>query len=94
MANLKYFKNEISVKVSLPEYVDKFATNFTVHVTPIYNGNVRILNSSKVINGQFEVYGESGSFSWIVYAKRGELKVEPEKSKAQIKGEGPYKWIQ
>jgi hypothetical protein len=83
-----------SVIISLPNYVDAFATDFTVHITPIFNGHPRLLNSSDVENGQFTVYGEPGRFSWIVYGKRSEINVEPNKSDVELKGDGPYKWIQ
>ena len=83
-----------NITIELPDYVDSFATDFTVHITPIYNGKIRVLNSSEVENGEFTVYGESGSFSWIVYGKRGSINVEPNKTEVQLKGQGPYKWIE
>ncbi len=44
-------------------------------------------------NKYFTVYGEPGSFYWSVIGRRKSINVEPLKSKANIKGDGPYKWI-
>jgi len=84
---------EDKVEISLPDYVDRLATEFTVHITPIYTGKNRLLNSSKVKNGKFTVYGEPGEFTWIVYGKRLDINVEPRKNSVNVKGDGPYKWI-
>lgn len=84
------------VKVSLPEYVDKLATDFTVHITPIYKfgmNNTRVLTATEVENGCFEVYGEPGPFHWVVYGSRAPITVEPLKSEVEVKGDGPYKYI-
>ena len=82
------------VTIMLPDYVDKFATDFTVHITSIYNGKVRTLNSSEVENNQFTVYGEPGPFSWIVHGKRGSVIAEPNKADVTLMGTGPYKWLE
>jgi hypothetical protein len=84
------------VKVSLPEYVDKLATDFTVHITPVYKfglNNTRVLTATEVENGCFEVYGEPGPFHWVVYGSRAPVVVEPLKSEVEVKGDGPYKYI-
>ena len=47
----------------------------------------------KVINNKFTVYGESGEFDWVVFGKRGDINVEPERSTVSVKGDGPYKYI-
>jgi hypothetical protein len=90
-------KNEIlnntSVTVYLPDYVDKFSYDFTVHITHIYDGKNKIYNVSNVINNQFNVFGENGCFYWIVYGKRDNVLVEPNKKDVILKGSGPYKWI-
>jgi hypothetical protein len=49
--------------------------------------------TSKVENNKFKVYGKNGSFYWIVYGKRLEIEVEPEKESVTVNGMGPYKWI-
>jgi hypothetical protein len=80
--------------VQLPKYTKNLATDYTVSVTPIYNGKIRTLNATNVENGEFKVYGESGEFHWTVYAKRcNYLEVEPDKDDVDICGDGPYKWI-
>jgi len=84
---------ESSAEILLPDYVDTLATDFTVQVTPIYNGSVRVLNTSCVSNSRFTVYGDSGDFHWHVYGRRAAVNVEPKKSDAKVHGEGPYRWI-
>lgn len=86
--------NNSSVEISLPEYVDKFATNFTVHITPIYDGFAnKIYNASEVINGQFSVYGTDGKFHWTVFGQRDEIEIEPKKIDVDVKGFGPYTYL-
>jgi hypothetical protein len=85
--------NNTKVTIELPHYVDKFATNLTVQVTPIYNGSVKTLSVSKVKDNKFTVYGENGEFFWTVFGKRLSLVVEPNKKDVLVKGDGPYKWI-
>ena len=87
-------ENKTDVEVALPYYVDKLATDFTVHITPIYNGNVRTLNASEVEHNKFTVYGESGPFSWVVHGKRSSINIEPNKEDITLRGTGPYKWIE
>jgi hypothetical protein len=79
------------ITVILPNYVKSLATDFTVHITPI--GKPRLLGVSRVINGMFDVYGESGDFFWSVYGKRQNIETEPLKYSVKLKGDGPYKWI-
>jgi hypothetical protein len=85
--------NGESVVVKLPSYVEKLANNFTVHVTPIYNGKIVACNASRVEKGQFLVYGPNCEFDWVVYASRGAIGVEPYKKDVVVKGDGPYKYI-
>jgi hypothetical protein len=82
-----------SITIELPYYVDKFATDFTVQITPIYNGKINILNASEVTNNLFTVYGENCRFYWNVYGKRLDIDVEPLKSEVDVKGNGPYLYI-
>jgi len=79
-----------SVTVILPDYVCKFATDFTIQITPIYNGKIITLNASEVINNQFTVYGEQCKFYWNVYGKRFEIDIEPNKDDVEVRGQGPY----
>jgi hypothetical protein len=84
--------NGDSVVVKLPSYVEKLANNFSVHVTPIYNGKIVACNASRVEKGQFLVYGPNCEFDWVVYASRGAIGVEPYKKDVVVKGDGPYKY--
>jgi hypothetical protein len=76
------------VEVELPNYVDALATNFTVHVTPIFdednieeNGTYKV---TAVKNGKFKIYGPKGRVNWIVYGSRGDIEVEPKKSPVKL----------
>ena len=87
-------RNGESVKIYLPNYVDKLATDFTVQITPIYSGKkIEQLYTSEVQHNSFTVYGENCKFFWLVYGKRDKIEVEPLKTNVQVKGSGPYKWI-
>jgi hypothetical protein len=82
--------------IELPDYVSRIATNFTVHVAPIFdklNSGARVYQVSEVKDGRFTVYGPTGGFSWIVHGERESVIVEPLKSSVEVKGMGPYKWI-
>ena len=79
--------------VTLPRYVDRFATDFTVTLTSIGKKPVT-LSATEIINGSFEVYGEPCSFHWLVYGKRYDIDVEPYKTGVNVQGQGPYRWIQ
>jgi len=85
--------NNQSVIINLPYYVDSLASNFTVNITPIFNGKLNTLNSSEILDNKFTVYGENCKFYWIVYGKRLNIEVEPNKSETNVKGEGPYLYI-
>jgi hypothetical protein len=83
------------IEISLPDYVDKFATDFTVNITPI--GKPVLLSSSRVKNGRFTIYRQfidnnESEFFWHVTGKRADVTVEPYKSDVNIFGDGPYKW--
>jgi len=87
--------NNESVIICLPDYVEKLARDFTVQITPIFNGqnSTKQLCTSEVENNSFIVYGENTKFYWLVHGKRGDINVEPLKSETEVKGTGPYKWI-
>jgi hypothetical protein len=89
----KIQEGQTSVVITLPDYVSVLATNFTIHVSPVFNGTSRFLNHSEIENNQFRVYGPPGDFHWHVYGLRQEIIVEPDKSSANVQGEGPYRWI-
>jgi hypothetical protein len=82
-----------SVTIELPYYVDTFATDFTVQITPVYNGKINIVNAGEVKNNLFTVYGDNCKFYWNVYGKRLNIDVEPLKSEVDVKGDGPYLYI-
>ena len=86
-------EDQTSQTIILPDYVDALATEFTIHVTPIFNGTPRLLNVSRIQTNQFQVYGPSGEFDWHVYGKRLNVNVEPDKAAVIVQGQGPYKWI-
>ena len=83
--------------IELPYYVNKLARDFTINITQIYDENSVediILKCSRVLNNKFNVYGKNCSFFWLVYGKRLSLDVEPYKINLNVKGDGPYTWIQ
>jgi len=89
--------NDSYVKVQLPSYVEKLASNFTVHLTQIYvegetNEDVNF-KTTEVVNNSFKVYGKNGSFFWIVYGERNKIEPEVLKTSVEVKGCGPYKWL-
>lgn len=67
---------QTSVTIDL-SYQGKFYYETTIHVTPIFNGNIRTLNASPIINGEFIVYGEPGEFCWMVTALIQEYSENP-----------------
>jgi hypothetical protein len=80
--------------IVLPSYVSALSTHLIAQVVPIFTGSLRLLNVSKVVNNAFSVHGAPGEFNWVVYGKRGDLVVEPDKATANVSGQGPYRWIQ
>lgn len=85
--------NNQFVQINLPNYVDKFSYNFTIHVTQIYDGEIKHFAVSEVLNNTFTVYGKNGSFNWVCYGQRGEIDVEPNINDVEVGGSGPYLWI-
>ena len=89
----KAYIRDTFVEVELPDYVDALATNFTVHITPIFNGTLRIANATEIKDNKFRIYGNPGDVHWAVYGTRGSIEVEPLKQTTKVNGDGPYKWI-
>ena len=83
----------IEEKIQLPEYVKNLATEFTIQITPIYDGKIKMYNTSTVINNEFTVYGENGKFFWTVFGTRDSIIIEPNKIDVDVKGTGPYRWV-
>ena len=84
--------NGESVEIVLPEYVKAFS-EFTVQISPIYDGFIKTYNTSEVSDGKFIVYGKNGKFNWIVHALRNPIDIEPIKSETEVSGEFPYRYI-
>jgi hypothetical protein len=85
--------NNQSVEIELPYYVYSLAYDFTLNLTPIYDGKIHILNTGKIQNNKFTVYGDNCEFYWTVFGKRSDINVEPYKNSVNIKGNGPYLYI-
>lgn len=83
-------ENNEYTDVEIPLYTKNFK-DFTVQVTPI--GKRNCLYVSEVENSKFRVYGENGSFYWVVHALRHEIEVEPLKDSVDVKGSGPYLYL-
>jgi len=87
-------RDDGETEITLPDYADALACDFTVSVTPIGKRS-RIHHSvSRVSEGTFHVYGDVGDFFWLVYGRHNELEVEPLCADTEVRGgDGPYKWI-
>ena len=53
----------------------------------------RLVASRVRKGGNFTVYGDTGKFHWVVFGKRHDIVVEPDKESVVLEGDGPYKWI-
>ena len=85
--------NDSHVIISLPEYVSNLAYDFTVKITSIHHcKKYSNLQSSEVVNNKFTVYGDNGKFFWLVYGRRNNINVEPNKMDIRVNGNGPYQW--
>lgn len=98
------------VEIYLPNYVKHIAKDFSVIVNPIENidyedfenNNLEKFNNmspqiiaSDVINNEkFIVYGDKCKFHWMVFAKRLDIDVEPNKEDVIVKGDGPYTYLE
>ena len=85
--------NNNSTIINLPNYVKNLASDFTIQITAVYDGHVKIYNFDEIKNNSFTVYGENGKFHWLVIGKRNDIEVEPNKDDVIVKGSGPYLWI-
>lgn len=82
------------IEITLPGYVNSLATDFTINITPIYDGIVKSpYTVSEVENGQFKIYGAPGRVFWTVYGKRFDINIEPDIQDVNVQGFGPYTWI-
>jgi hypothetical protein len=88
--------NDSDVTIELPEYVNKIGFDFTIHLTKIYSGKESFgknYETSEISNGKFTVYGDNGSFYWLVHASRQTLEIEPNKEDYELLGNGPYTYL-
>jgi hypothetical protein len=85
--------NNVDVEIELPHYVSALAHDFTVNLTPVYDGKQHLLSTSLVENNRFKVYGDNCDFFWTVFGKRFDVTVEPDKNSVDVKGDGPYLYI-
>jgi hypothetical protein len=90
---------ERSVTVSLPDYVDRLATNFTVHLTPIATDDEQWIHvkTTDVFQNRFTIYASAPcDVHWMVFGTRRDvpLAVEVKKEQMTVRGDGPYTWIQ
>lgn len=85
--------NNSYTTISLPHYSSLIAQDFTIQITPIYDGTIKMYNTSEVQNNSFNVYGINGKFHWTVHGKRQEIDVEPDKNKYTLNANGPYTWL-
>lgn len=85
--------NSRTVEIDLPHYVSSVAYEFTINITPIYDGKIHILNASMVENNKFTVYGDNCEFYWTVFGKRFDINAEPYKNSVNVRGDGPYLYI-
>lgn len=85
--------NNSFTTITLPHYASMIATEFTVQITPVYDGLVKSYNISNVENNSFNVYGVNGMFHWIVHGKRNEIDIEPDKNNYILNSNGPYTWL-
>ena len=89
--------NGTSVDVQLPAYVGALCpgADFTVQLTHIYDGTVKVFSASEVdpATNSFRVYGENGRFNWLVHGKRFDIAVEPNKADVNRHGDGPYTYL-
>jgi hypothetical protein len=89
--------NKYYIAIHLPKYVEKFATDFTIQVTPIAKSIFDVypnLLTSKVSDGMFYVSSDvKCNFYWHVFGMRNSIDVEPYKDKVVLKGDGPYNYL-
>ena len=90
-------QGKTSIVIQLPYYASYIASNFTVQITPIVNGENTVIlafGASRVSDNQFTVYGPSGgNFYWHVTGQRLAIDVEPLRSDVTVIGDGPYRYI-
>ena len=81
--------------------VDRLATNFTVHLTPITDATQEDkwihVKTTDVFQNRFTIYASAPcEVHWMVFGTRRDvpLAVEVKKEQMTVRGDGPYTWIQ
>ena len=59
-------ENNEYIEIVLPNAEENTATVFTVHITPLCK---QFYYVNQVENNKFKVFGENGSFNWVVFGK-------------------------
>jgi hypothetical protein len=86
------------VLVTLPDYVDHLASDFTVHVTHEMDETEEFVqvSTTRVSNNQFRIYASAPCVvNWLVIGNRKNtaFPIEPLKNMITVNGEGPYKYM-
>jgi hypothetical protein len=86
------------VTVTLPDYVDYLASDFTVHVTHEMDETEELIqvSATQVSNNQFRIYASAPcTANWLVVGNRKNtaFPIEPPKNNITVNGEGPYRYI-
>jgi hypothetical protein len=81
--------------IELPEYAKKIGFNWSINVQCNDTINPLGVSYKLVKEGKFIVTSPNEcTFSWSIYGQRLNFDVEPLKESINIKGDGPYKWIE
>jgi len=81
--------------VELPEYAKKIGFNWTINVQCNDICNPLGVSYKLAKEGKFIVKSPNEcKFSWSIYGQRLNFDVEPLKESINIKGDGPYKWVE
>ena len=91
-------KNDLNTIIELPDYADKIAKNFTIHLNQKVNFDEEkvepiVYTASDIKDNKFKVFGKNGKFDWVVYGERHSIEVEPPKTDYTLHGDGPYTYL-
>jgi hypothetical protein len=82
--------DNIKCMVKLPDYCIAWY-NFTINLTSHTRNN--LIYATRVKDNTFTVFGKNGSFSWVVFATKNTIDVEPNKTDYNVNGVGPYTYL-
>ena len=81
--------------VELPEYAKNIGFNWSINVQCNDICNPLGVSYKLAKEGKFIVTSPNTcTFSWSIYGQRLNFDVEPLKETVNIKGDGPYKWVE